>query len=303
MRRVTSFIRLLTISRISILGASLVTAGFLTEILLFAAEALAYHGNPYIGILNFMVLPQVIVLGLILIPVGILFRLRRLRHRISWRTAERLVHFGVLRHPGAVFQTVALLTVINVLAFALLSYQGYAFMDSTTFCGRVCHSVMHPEYTAYQRSPHAQVECVQCHIGPGAKWFVKSKISGAWQVIAVMFNLYDRPIPTPISNLRPAREVCESCHRPELFHGNMIRVIKHFLPDENNTETYTILNMRVGGGGDALHEASGIHWHVAANHELRYYATDRRREHIVWIEDVQPNGTKRVWTHPGAQIT
>jgi hypothetical protein len=48
---------------------------------------------------------------------------------------------------------------------------------------------MKPEYTAYQNSPHARVACVNCHIGPGANWFVKSKLSGTWQVISVTFNL------------------------------------------------------------------------------------------------------------------
>ena len=40
-------------------------------------------------------------------------------------------------------------------------------------------SVMEPEYTAYQFSPHARVGCVQCHIGSGASYFVKSKLSGS----------------------------------------------------------------------------------------------------------------------------
>jgi len=51
------------------------------------------------------------------------------------------------------------------------------------------------EYTAYQNSAHARVACVQCHIGPGAEWYVKSKINGAYQVYSVMFEKYSRPIP------------------------------------------------------------------------------------------------------------
>ena len=37
---------------------------------------------------------------------------------------------------------------------------------------------MQPEYTAYKDSPHSKVDCVKCHIGPGASWFVQSKLSG-----------------------------------------------------------------------------------------------------------------------------
>ncbi len=87
-------------------------------------------------------------------------------------------------------------------------------MDSTEFCGMACHKVMQPEYTAFQRSPHVRVGCAGCHIGPGAEWFVKAKISGSWQLIAVAFDLYPRPIPTPVHSLRPANGTCEQCHWP-----------------------------------------------------------------------------------------
>ncbi|HUO08301.1 MAG TPA: NapC/NirT family cytochrome c [Phycisphaerae bacterium] len=301
--RWNSFLRLLSISRISILGASMVTAAFISDMLLIVAEAFLFTGNPYIGIINYMILPVFIVAGLVLIPLGMFLRLRRLHRPLNLATLQRLARFGILQHPGAIAKTVALLTIINIIAFSILGYRGYHYMDSTAFCGQACHSVMSPEFTAYKRSPHSQVECVQCHIGPGATWFVKSKISGAWQVVAVTFNLYDKPIPTPIDNLRPARDVCESCHRPELFQGNLIRVIRHYTPDRDNTVTYTILNMRVGGGGDSLHQASGIHWHVAGNHQLKFYAPDHRRENIQWIEDAKSDGSKRVWTRPDSRIS
>jgi hypothetical protein len=189
-----------------------------------------------------------------------------------------------------------------MVAFAAFGYRGFHFMESTAFCGQVCHEVMIPEYTAYKRSPHSEVECVKCHIGPGADWFVKSKISGARQVLAVAFNTYDKPIKTPVHNLRPAREVCEICHRPELFHGNLIRVREHFRSDEGNTRIYNVLNMRVGGGGELGQEASGIHWHVSAANTLHYYATDEKRENIVYIEHVAEDGTKRIWTRPHEDV-
>ena len=93
---------------------------------------------------------------------------------------------------------------------------------SVTFCGRTCHSVMRPEYTAYELSPHARVACVECHIGPGADWFVKSKLDGAWQLVSVAFDLYPRPVPTPLHDLRPARDTCEQCHWPTKFVGDIV---------------------------------------------------------------------------------
>ena len=39
---------------------------------------------------------------------------------------------------------------------------------------------------------------------------MKSKLDGAWQLVAVTLDLYPRPIPTPLHDLRPARETCET---------------------------------------------------------------------------------------------
>jgi hypothetical protein len=214
----------------------------------------------------------------------------------------RLSRFGVLVRPGRIIQVITILTLVNLVLLSVVGYRGFHYMDSTEFCGEVCHQVMMPEFTAYKRSPHASVECVQCHIGPGAEWFVKAKLSGARQVLAVIFDTYHKPIKTPVENLRPAREVCESCHRPELFHGDLIQVRRHFTQDQDNTPKFTVLNMRVGGGGDQWQAAEGIHWHVSKDHKLRYYATDREREKIVWIQQVNADGTTRVWTRPGKPI-
>lgn len=87
-------------------------------------------------------------------------------------------------------------------------------MDTTTFCGQTCHTVMAPEFSAYQGSPHSRVECVECHIGPGAGWFVRSKLSGLRQVFAVTFKTYSRPIPSPVKYLRPARKPANSATGP-----------------------------------------------------------------------------------------
>jgi len=165
-------------------------------------------------------------------------------------------------------------------------------MESTAFCGTACHSVMQPEFTAFQRSPHARVDCVDCHIGPGADWFVKSKISGAWQLVAVAFDLYPRPVPTPIHNLRPARETCEQCHWPEKFVGDKLRVSTHFEEDETNTETKTALLLKVGGIQGR--ESRGIHWHVDPQNRIRYLS-DASRETIYDVELSLPDGSKRVY--------
>jgi hypothetical protein len=299
------FVRLIGISRLAVFGAALVTAGFVGDVLLILGEMFIFLSNPYIGIISYMVFPGIMALGLGLIPLGIWLRLRRRGRPITMARLQRLSQAGVVERPARVIQLVFLLTAINLVTFAVIGYRGFHYMDSTEFCGEVCHEVMIPEFTAYQRSPHAEVECVECHIGPGAGWFVRSKISGARQVLAVTFDTYHRPIDTPIENLRPARQVCEVCHRPEHFHGDLIRQIQHFKPDAQNTPTYTVLNMRVGGIGrspGSTEQATGIHWHVAEQNTLRYYATDEDRENIVYIEQQTEDGGRRIWTRPDEPV-
>jgi hypothetical protein len=155
---------------------------------------------------------------------------------------------------------------------------------------------MRPEYTAYQRSPHARVGCVSCHIGPGADWFVKSKLSGSWQLVSVTFDLYPKPIPTPVHNLRPARETCEQCHWPEKFVGDRLRVLTHYADDEQNSESKTVLLMRIGGVEGR--ESQGIHWHVDPNVQIRY-RSDESREKIYEVELRAKDGQVHRFARPG----
>ncbi len=168
---------------------------------------------------------------------------------------------------------------IGIIFLIIGSYQLIEFSDSVAFCGRLCHNVMYPEYTAYQASPHSRVLCSQCHVGPGASYLVKSKVSGVPMVFALMADKYDRPVPTPVENLRPARETCEQCHRPERFSGDLVRVHTTYSTDENNTSHTDTRVLRVGGGESRV--AQGIHWHIAAR--VWYLSLDKARNEIGWV--------------------
>ena len=168
---------------------------------------------------------------------------------------------------------------IGIMLLVIGGYQLVEFTDSTAFCGRLCHEVMYPEYTTYQASPHSRVLCSECHVGSGAGYLVKSKLSGVPQFIAVATSSYERPIPTPVENLRPARETCAQCHRPERFAGDLVRVHTTYETDETNTERVDTRVLRVGGG--ELEAARDIHWHIAAN--VWYLALDRERQEIAWV--------------------
>ena len=175
---------------------------------------------------------------------------------------------------------------IGIILLVIGGYQLMEFTDSDAFCGRLCHEVMYPEYTAYQASPHARVTCSECHVGSGAGYLVKSKLSGIPQFTAVLFSTYERPIPTPVENLRPARETCEQCHRPERFAGDLVRVHTTYATDEANTEQVDTRVLRVGGGEAEV--ARDIHWHIAA--KVWYLAIDEKRQEIGWVGVEDSNG-------------
>jgi hypothetical protein len=153
---------------------------------------------------------------------------------------------------------------------------------------------MAPEFTAYQQSPHARVACVDCHVGAGATWYVKSKLSGARQVIKTALNTFPRPIPTPVHNLRPAAETCETCHWPKKFYGAQLKVFNHFDSDEKNTPRQIRLLIKTGGGDPATGEPEGIHWHMNISNEIRYIATDEQRQTIAYVyaKDIQGRVTE-----------
>jgi hypothetical protein len=264
---------------ITLTGAVLTTSGAVTLIAFWFYDfLLPGPPHPYIGILLFLILPGVFVFGLVLIPIGILIRRRALtaRGELLDIYPEINLRQPVVRHG---LFLVGGLTFLNVIIFGTASYRGVAYMDSTQFCGQTCHTVMIPEFTAYQGSPHAHVNCVECHIGPGAGWFVRSKLSGVRQVFAVTFHTYSRPIHAPVKFLRPARETCEQCHWPQRFTGDKFVVKKTFKDDEQNTPQTTAMLLKIGGR--TWQGSVGIHGrHLDEGARIRYISIDDQRQVI-----------------------
>ncbi|HYM24043.1 MAG TPA: NapC/NirT family cytochrome c [Vicinamibacterales bacterium] len=288
-------------NRISIAGAVLATLGAVLFLVVFLADLFGLHTNPYIGIVFFLILPGIFLSGLALIPIGAWIERRRRRrgHASSPLLWPRLdLNDPVTRRGVFIF---LVMTLANIVIVSLAAYRGIEYMDSPQFCGQVCHTVMKPEFTAYQDSAHSRVACVQCHIGAGASWFAKSKISGTRQVLAVSFHTYSTPIPSPVENLRPARETCETCHWPEKFHGDKVVVVKEYADDEKNTETVTTLNVHVGGGSERLGIAQGIHWHMNVANDVEYITTDGKRQVIPWVRVKDRFGNVREYTAEGAK--
>lgn len=285
-----TFLASVTSNGISLVGSTLTTAATVLFLSLWVIQSIGFRGGAYLGLITFLALPALFVLGLALIPLGIArAKRRRARGGDAGEPALPIVDLNRPRTRRLVLIFVAA-TLVNVVLLAVATYEGIHVMDSTEFCGNACHRVMAPEATAHARSPHARVDCVACHIGPGAGWFVKSKLTGSWQLISVALDLYPRPIPTPVHDLRPARETCEECHRRETFVGDRLRVRTHYEENETNDELKTVTMLHVGGrlGG----QSHGIHWHVDPGVEIRY-RSDPSRATIYEVELRESDGTVR----------
>jgi nitrate/TMAO reductase-like tetraheme cytochrome c subunit len=268
-------------------------------LLLFFLDTFAYSSNPYVGILTFLVAPAFFFAGLVIFLFGAMrWRSQMLRESgsipafhidvdFSRRKDRRLLAFFVPATAGFLLLT------------AMGSYHSYHFTESVEFCGEACHSVMKPEFTSYMHSPHARVACAECHIGKGAEWYVRSKLSGTYQVYATLANKYPKPIPTPVKNLRPAQETCEQCHWPKKFVGNLDRTLSYYLPDETNTLYSVRLLLKVGGDDPTHGPVGGIHWHMNVGNKIEYIAADDARQKIPWVRMTDPQGVVTEFRSPG----
>ena len=257
--------------------------------------------NPYLGIIFFLILPALFILGLALIPIGIFIRRRKLQKEGEIPAVFPKVDFNdrMFRHG---IDIVVMATIVNLLVVSIASYRGAAYMDSPQFCGQSCH-VMHPEYTAYKISAHSHVPCVECHIGSGVSSYFQAKINGTKQLVEVsthpfahiapkLIPDYPTPIESPVRNLRPAREICEACHTPAKFVGEKLLVKSSFADDEQNSETQTVVVLHLGGQ-DSLSHLTGIHG-VHLGH-IEYIATDPTRTTIPWVQRRNADGSETAY--------
>lgn len=286
---------------ISLIGVILTTIGTVSWLFLLPVWIRGTSHNPYLGML-WGVLLGVFLGGLILIPTGIYLR----RARLLRKGAAPEVAFPPLSLQSPELRKllgfILATTLANVVIAGQLTYAAINYMDTEQFCGTTCHRVMEPEFKAYQGSPHARVSCVECHIGPGAGWFVKSKLSGLGQVVAVATNSYPTPIESPVQNLRPARETCERCHWPERFTGNKTLVRTSYDEDAGNTPSTTVLQMKVGGR--AWNGTVGIHGaHMAEGTIIEYIATDRKRQIIPQVIYRDASGKETIYNSTEIKAT
>ncbi len=270
---------------VSLAGIWIAVLGLALAATLTVYDTLKGGESVYLGLLTFLILPGVVAVGCAVILVGML----RERHRVAEGAEPHPLPSLDLNTPRGM-RTLSLLVAagtFTLLMVAALAYEVYHYTESVRFCGELCHGVMAPEYVAFQRSPHARVTCADCHIGAGAGWYVRSKLSGVRQIFATLLGTYSRPIPTPIENLRPARETCETCHWPAKFFGAKLFVSPRFAYDPANTPRTLSMLLLIGGGqADQRKGGGGIHWHMLMQNKVTFQPADERQQVIakVWTE-------------------
>ena len=274
----------------SLTGVLFIVVGVASGMLTTLLDITSLQAKAYTGVLYLLYL-VIILAGMIVIPIGMLRERRRRRPGVAPSlTADLVIDFRKSSHRLAVLVIMAAGAVVTF-GVSVGSYQTYQATESNVFCGQLCHNVMYPEATAYEYSSHAKVKCVECHIGSGAGWYVRSKISGIRQIFAVTFNTFPRPIPTPIRDLRPARETCEECHWPKKFIGFREIARSYFLSDEKSTPFQMRLLMKIGGEENSLMKGAGIHYHMLLANKVEYIARDPGRQKIAWVRIQREDGT------------
>ncbi len=289
---------------LTIIGSIIAVINFLLIILLFIISTIFDKASTYLGLFIYIILPGFLLLGLIFIPVGMYFK-RKSLHR------SKSVDFTPLpvidlnnRKQRMVFIVFTIATIVFLFLTTYGSFEAYHLTESVEFCGTLCHKVMEPEYTAYQNSPHANVTCVECHVGSGASWYVKSKLSGLHQVYAVLSKTYPTPIETPLHDLRPARETCEKCHWPEKFYARSLQTNKYFLTDSLNSEWDIMLQMKTGPEYMGLGFREGIHWHINPAVNIEYISDNDKRENITYVKYTnKTTGEITVYRNPDNPIS
>ena len=278
---------------VSIAGALIATASGVAFVALVIAALAGMFDNPYAGLVVFVAIPAVFVLGLLLIPAGMWLQVRQLK-----------------RHPGAVSEwpvldfrlprvrrtalLIAALTAANIVIVLLAGYGTLHSMESPEFCGQVCHTPMKPQFSAWEGAAHARVACVNCHVGEGARGFVKAKLAGVRQLLHVTTTSYPRPIP-PGGDLPPVGHTCLDCHQPGHVVADRIRVIREYADDEKNSETMTVLQLHVGAASSSKR---AIHWHADPAVRVEYVSTDAARETIPYVKVTYPSGDTKEYRAP-----
>lgn len=285
---------------ISVAGEAIGVCG-VTAALFFLIVGL-FSGDPGYGVMLLIPIVGVILLAGAIVLIGI--RRERRRRELggvpstlpTWLLDLRWLSTG--RGIAAVLFAVSVVS-LGILGLGAASMKTLEYTESNEFCAGACHSVMHPEAEVYETSAHARIDCVDCHVGEGADSFIRSKIGGVRQILGVLSGAISRPIPTPIRDRRPSREMCESCHWTERYIDYKVLSHSYALADEQNTRRAVRMMVKIGGGSDnnGFVDMGGIHYHMFSAQKVEYAARDPQRQDIPWVRVTRADGEVVEYEH------
>ncbi len=295
LRQYINFIRSVSINAVGKTGVILTTTTFVTFIVFELFHTVGLIRNAYVGLITYLAFPTLFVLGLILIPIG-WYRYKKQSGKSTTELLNQQFDTGQIlpRLWGSrLMRSIVLLTLVNIAVLGIASWRMLHFMDQSRFCGTACHTVMNPEWVTYQQSPHARVACVECHVGEGLDALVASKLNGLRQMYLAALDIHNRPIPTPVHQLRPARETCEKCHWPSKFLGQRLQTAVVYATDSLSSPRYTTLNVKIDAGQQG--HIPGAHWHIAESNQVMYTSVNDERRIITAVWQKQKEGYYRLY--------
>lgn len=280
---------------VAVIGTVLAVFGTLLFSFFLVLDFAADGSNPYTSLLTFVAAPSVVMLGVGLVVLSLWLEVRGARQRGETITVQFSIDPSSPGYWRALYGGAAIFVTLLVIV-GYTGVKAYHAVESVDFCGMTCHAAMGPQYIAHQNSPHARVVCVDCHIGPGFEYWVKSKVAGMRQLYAMATGSYQKPIPTPVHNLRPAQETCENCHWPRQFYGGKFVTHTYYKTDEQNSPWTLDMLVKIGGGNPRTGRLEGIHWHMLEENTVEYIALDEKRQQIPWVRIIRPDGETVTYT-------
>lgn len=273
---------------LGLIGACITTVFCLLTLFGFIAHMTGSIENPYTSILTIFLFPAGMLLGLLLIPLALVFQKKKIMEKTLLKE-DFIINLSNPLHRKTIL-LVIILTCVNIVVFSVAAYEGYHYMDTPEFCGVVCHEIMIPEYTTYQQSPHSNVICVKCHIAPGVTGLLRAKLSGVRQLKGVLVGDYQSPVPVPVHELPAAEGTCENCHAPRTYIGEKVKKFVHYDNDDQTDPEEIEIALNVGGLNPNSATQEGIHWHVMDGLKIEYLPLNEERTQIGTVRMTTPDG-------------
>jgi len=281
-------------------GGALIVAGAMAFVFLVFQDLTSPTENIYRSLVTFVAVPSVIGMGVVLFLLAIRIQVVQAKKRGEKVQFVLRVEPTDPRYMRSLWLFLGL-SLVGVAVVGFIGLKAYEATDSTAFCGDACHTPMEPEAVAHEEAPHAEVACVECHIGSGGQAYIQAKINGMKQLWGVLTDSYDRPIHTPIE-MRSAEEICQECHWPDNLWGTKVVTNTYYSLDDASTPWSMQYLIDLGGGSATSRRPGGVHWHTTSGTEVEYIATDEDRQNIPWVRVTDADGTEHIYAEPGRYV-